>query len=114
MPPLARVRATAENRTLPACIPRRCSALELQWQVEALEMLALPFVLRWTDGESNPDYLCAKQVCSRYHYQPVVESPGIEPGSHVCQTRVFPLDHDPAGRRGIEPPPMDLESSWLP
>lgn len=25
----------------------------------------------WSDGESNPDFLRAKQMCSRYHYRPI-------------------------------------------
>lgn len=28
----------------------------------------------WTDRESNPDFLRAKQVCSRCHYQPIVSA----------------------------------------
>ena len=43
----------------------------------------------------EPQCYCLQGSAQNPSDKPVVESPGIEPGSLVCQTSVFPLDHDP-------------------
>lgn len=151
--PYSRIGASARNRTGLSGLQNRCIAANAS-EAKSRLSLGLPAILlrsschakcmkplgrhfeaallRWTDGDLNPDLLDANQACSRCHYQPLVaryrdgsELPvnvstpavrsqtfcdtflvapaGLEPAHAACRTATLPLGDGAVGRAGFEP-----------